>query len=139
MARPSIAHRPGGKDTTGAPQVQRWFRHYAGLARDEKLLSAALAAGQTPERAVWLWCAILEDAAERNQGGRFEIDLKACAWAIGCKPDALAAIMDALAQLGRIDGGRVVAWPRRQFESDNSTARSRAHRERARNGDAALQ
>lgn len=119
--------------------MQRWFRHYAGLARDDKLLSAALAAGQTPERAVWLWCAILEDAAERNAGGAFSIDLKAAAWCLGCKPEALAAILAAFEQLGRIDGGQVVAWPRRQFESDNSTTRGRARRERLRNGDAALQ
>lgn len=121
----------------GPLPVQRWFRHYAGLARDEKLLSAALAAGQTPERAVWLWCVLLEDAAERNEGGRFEIDLKACAWALGCKPAALGAILDAFEKLGRIGGGRVLAWPRRQFESDNSTPRVRAHRARA-NGGATL-
>jgi hypothetical protein len=119
--------------------VQRWFRHYAGLARDEKLLSAALAAGQPPERAVWLWCAILEDAAERNAGGAFIVDLRAAAWTLQCKVDDLAGIMAALGQAGRIHGGKVVAWPRRQFESDNSAARTRAYRERQRNGGEALQ
>lgn len=119
--------------------MQRWFRHYAGLARDEKLLSAALAAGQAPERAVWLWCAILEDAAERNAGGAFVIDLRACAWTLNCKVDDLAGIMEALGRAGRIAGGKVVAWPRRQFESDNSTPRVKAHRERQRNGAAPLQ
>lgn len=117
--------------------VQRWFRHYAGLTRDDKLLSAALAAGQTPERAVWLFCAILEDAAERNDGGAFQIDLRGAAWALGCKVADLTAIMEQFARLGRIAGGRVVAWPKRQFESDNSTARVRRHRG-ARNGAAAM-
>lgn len=118
--------------------MQRWFRHYAGLTRDEKLLAAALAAGQTPERAVWLWCAILEDAAERNDGGAFRIDLGACAWALGAKKSELEAIMAALARLDRIADGRVVNWRHRQFESDHSTRRVQRHR-RAKAGDVTVQ
>lgn len=128
--------------------MPRWFRHYAGLVRDEKLTAAALAAGQPIERAIWLWCAMLEDAAERQERGGFLIDLRGCAWALHCELADLAAIMAELQRAARIEfeckgavcTGQIMAWPERQFESDNSTERSKAHRGRKKcNGDATLQ
>lgn len=120
--------------------MARWFRHYAGLARDEKLAAVALAAKQPIERVVWLWNVILEDAAERNEGGAFHIDLPACAWFLHCPVPDLESIMRALAASRRIAEGRVCNWPVRQFQSDHSTGRVRAHRARAQcNGEGALQ
>ena len=112
--------------------MPRWFRHYAGLSRDEKLMAAALASDQSIQLVVWLWCAILEDAAERNDAGAFVIDLPAAAWLLHCDVAALVAIMEALTRAGRIDGGRVMNWPARQFASDQSAPRVAAYRERQR-------
>lgn len=120
--------------------MHRWFRHYAGMTRDEKLLAAAMGSGQPLERVVWLWCAILEDAAERQEGGAFHVDLRALAWLLHCEQAELARIMEALATGGRIAGGKVIAWGVRQFESDKSTARVQVHRARRKgNGAATVQ
>ena len=59
--------------------MSRWFRHYAGLARDDKLVRAAMKSKQPVERVVWVWCAILESAAEIDDGGRYELDHAECA------------------------------------------------------------
>src|SRR5215471_12629455 len=109
----------------------RWFRHYPGLARDGKLVAVALRSGQPIERVVWLWNAILEDAAERADGGAFAVDLLEAAHFLRCAETDLQAILDALADNGRTDGAVVQAWDRRQFQ-DVSTDRVRRHRARAR-------
>ena len=117
----------------------RWFRHYAGLSRDEKLCAVATAAKQPIERVVWLWGVMLEDAAERNDGGTFAIDLPGAAWFLHCDQADLEAIMAGLARTGRIDAGRILNWPARQFVSDTSTSRVRKHRAAKRNADVTFQ
>jgi len=125
---------PAGKtgDELERRAALRWFRHYPGLARDEKLAAVALASGQPIERVVWLWVVLLEDAAERNaDDGYFSVSLPACAWFLHCEPAELEAIMAALDAAGRIfDGCRISAWPARQYIADRSTARVRAYRAR---------
>lgn len=109
----------------------RWFRHYPGLARDGKLVAVALRCGQPIERVVWTWNAILEDAAERNDGGRFELDTLEASHFLGCQAADLEAVLAELEKSGRTASGVVPAWSARQFASDISTARVRAHRERS--------
>ena len=106
----------------------RWFRHYPGLARDGKLVAAALRAKQPIERVVWTWCAILEDAAERMDGGAFRIDTLEAAHFLGCAPADLEAILNALEAGERTERGVICAWETRQFRGDTSTARVQAHR-----------
>jgi hypothetical protein len=50
--------------------VSRWFRHYAGMMRDDKLVRVAIRSGQAIERVCWIWGAILESAAEIDNGGK---------------------------------------------------------------------
>jgi hypothetical protein len=117
--------------------MSRWFRHYAGMMRDEKLVRAAMRANQPVERVVWIWGAILESAAEINDGGRFDLDPSEVAYFLRSSPDDIVAILDALAALERLVDGCVAKWGERQFQSDNSAARQSRYRERRKDrGDA---
>jgi hypothetical protein len=132
--------------------MSRWFRHYAGLCRDEKLVSVAIKAKQPVERVVWVWCAILESAAEIDDDGRYSLDEAEAAYFLRTDEADIRAIGDALRNAERLVEGRVVAWGKRQFSSDRSRERVAAYRERkradgvhaddpnpSRNGDVTLQ
>lgn len=110
--------------------MSRWFRHYAGMCRDDKLVRAALRCKQPIERVVWVWSAILESAAEVNDDGRYEVDSAEMAWFLRCDEGDVVSIEVALGGLQRLDEGRVAHWAERQFQSDRSAARMQRHRER---------
>lgn len=112
--------------------MSRWFRHYAGMMRDGKLVSVALKVSQPIERVLWVWGAILESAAEINDDGRFEFDPAEAAYFLRSDQSDIAAVVDALNSAGRLDGDRVVNWSARQFQSDRSATRQAAYRERQR-------
>lgn len=112
--------------------MSRWFRHYAGMMRDEKLVRAAVRAKQPVERVVWVWGALLESAAELNDGGRYDFEIEEAAYFLRCDSGDMSSIMDALCDLGRVLDGRVTKWGDRQFESDTSRERQRRHRDRQR-------
>jgi len=116
--------------------MSRWFRHYAGMARDDKLVRAALRSKQTIERVVWVWSCILESAAEIDAEGAYEIDHAEMAYFLRADEGDIAVIEDALATLGRVNVGAVVHWKDRQFQSDRSAERQKRYRERHKgNGD----
>ena len=108
--------------------MSRWFRHYAGMMRDDKLVRASLRCKQSIERVVWVYGAVLESAAEIDNEGRYEVDVAEIAYFLRCKPAAIEAVLSALQELGRIDGATVTAWSKRQFKSDRSNDRVAAHR-----------
>lgn len=110
--------------------MSRWFRHYAGMMRDEKLVSAAVRSKQPVERVVWVWGAILESAAEINDGGRFEFDAGEAAYFLRCDEGELDGVIAALDALGRVSQGAVVRWDDRQFNSDQSKDRQKRYRDR---------
>jgi hypothetical protein len=112
--------------------VSRWFRHYAGMMRDDKLVRAAVHAKQPVERVVWVWGAILESAAEINDGGRYDFDNAEAAYFLRCEPADVASIVDALEGLARLHAGAVARWGERQFDSDASRERQKRYRERHR-------
>lgn len=112
--------------------MSRWFRHYAGMMRDEKFVRAALKAKQPIERVVWVWGAILESAAEIDDNGRYELDEAEAAHFLRTKAGNIRSITLELEQLGRLSEGRVVKWGDRQFKSDRSADRVRAFREQKR-------
>lgn len=120
--------------------MSRWFRHYAGMMRDEKLVRVAVKAKQPVERVVWVWGAILESAAEINDGGRFEFDVGEAAYFLRCDEGELDGVLSALDFMGRISAGVVARWGDRQFDNDQSRDRQARYRERQkaarqRNGD----
>src|SRR3972149_8906027 len=106
--------------------MSRWFRHYAGMMRDEKLVRAAMASKQPVERVVWIWGAILESAAEINDGGRYELDHAEVAYFLRADEADVAAIEAALTQLARVANAIVVKWGDRQYQSDRSAPRQAA-------------
>ncbi len=112
--------------------MSRWFRHYAGLARDDKLVRVALKSEQPIERVVWIYACLLESAAELNEGGRFDFDVSEAAYFLRCDERDIAVVMEWLERGERIDGCRVTKWNERQFKSDSSAARQAAYRERQR-------
>jgi len=110
------------------------------MTRDDKLQAASVASGQPFDRVFWLWSALLEDAAERDSDGYFLVSLSGLARQLHGTVDELASIVVALAEAGRLDfeygaapgsaeiSGQIAAWKKRQFASDNSTARVRRWR-----------
>lgn len=88
--------------------MSRWFRHYAGMMRDEKLVAAAVRSRQPVERVVWVWGAILESASEIEDAGRYEIDPAEVAAFLGADARDILAIQDALRVIRYVDEGAVV-------------------------------
>lgn len=115
--------------------MSRWFRHYAGMMRDDKLVGAAIRAKQPVERVVWVWGAILESASEINDGGRYEFDVAEVAYFLRVDEADICDIINALTNAGRVAEGIVVNWGARQFQSDRSATRQAAYRERKRSRD----
>jgi hypothetical protein len=113
--------------------VTRWYRAYAGTVKDDKLAEAAIVAGCSRSVAIAVWHALLESAAETDDGGRFETTARRVAAILGEPAAAIEAVFAAMAEIAMIDGDAIAAWKRRQFESDSSTERSRKHREAKRN------
>lgn len=110
--------------------MSRWFRHYAGMMRDEKLVRVAVRSKQPVHLVVWVWGAILESAAEINDGGRYEFDALEAAYFLRTADDDIEAILVGLSAAEHVADGRVVKWSERQHVSDNSAERQRRYRER---------
>lgn len=115
--------------------MSRWFRHYAGMMRDEKLVRVAVKTKQPVERVLWVWGAILESASEVNDNGRFEFDCGEAAYFLRCDDADMAGILAGLEDCGRISDGVVARWGDRQYSSDSAAERQRRYRERKANGD----
>lgn len=112
----------------------KWFRHYVGMTRDDKLMAVAARSRQPLDRVMFVWIAILESASERDDGGRYAVDAEMVAYTLRCEPADVTAIMLALEVAERLCEGVVVHWKDRQFESDTSRARMRRHREKQNGG-----
>ena len=115
--------------------MTRWYRTHVGLVTDAKLGEAALIAECSRAVAIAVWHAVLESCAETNDGGRYETTPRRIAAILGEPVARVEGVFAAFADLGMVEAGRVVAWTRRQFESDSSTERSRKHREAKRSGE----
>ena len=115
--------------------MSRWFRHYAGLTADPKFGGIARRGKTTKERVVFVWCCLLESAAEVNDGGRFGIDADSIADLLSCDTADVEAIIAQMRASGLVDGDKLVKWADRQFESDTSASRTRRYREKKRHGD----
>lgn len=108
--------------------MSRWYRAYEGTCSDPKLAEAALDADLSRAVAIAAWHLILENACAINDGGRIDISPRRIAAAL-CEPLApIEMLHSSFVAIGLIAGSHVAAWKRRQYESDNSTARSQKHR-----------
>ena len=112
--------------------MSRWFRHYAGMMRDDKLVRVSIKTKQSIERVLWVWGAILESAAEIDDGGRFDLDAAEIAYFLRAKEADIVAILNGLSDANRLEQNHVSNWKSRQFQSDRSKGRVAAYRERKR-------
>lgn len=117
----------------------RWYRAYEGTVSDPKLGEVAMLAECSRSVVIAAWHTILENAASLNEGGRFDATARRVAAALGEPLKVIDAVLAGLEEIGLTEKGVIVSWQRRQYESDNSTERSRKHREQKRNADATLQ
>jgi hypothetical protein len=115
---------------SGGQGVTRWYRAYEGTVTDAKLGEVALVACCSRSVAIAAWHAILESCASVNDSGEFDITPRRAAVILGEPIPTLEAVFAEMRSLGMIDERSVMAWQRRQFESDSSTERSRRHRQR---------
>lgn len=113
--------------------MTRWYRAYAGTVKDDKLAEVAIVVGCSRSVAIATWHAILESAAETDDAGRFETTARRIAATLGEPAAVINSVFAAMIEIGMLEGNAVAAWKRRQYESDNSTERSRKHREAKRN------
>lgn len=118
--------------------MTRWYRAYEGTVTDEKLAEVSIIAGCSRSVVIASWHAILENAASVNDAGKIETGPRRVAAAL-CEPvKILEAVFAGLEEVGMLSDCCVIAWQRRQFESDSSTERSRRHRQQKQNADATL-
>jgi hypothetical protein len=103
--------------------MSRWFRHYAGMMRDDKLVRVAIRSKQTIERVVWVWGAILESAAEIDDGGRYDIDAGEIAYFLRTDENDVQAVLTGLEDAGRIGSGAVVKWSTHQRQRQRKKQR----------------
>ena len=122
----------------------KWFRLYNDMPHDSKMI------GWTPAEK-WVWVCVLCLASEVGNGGSLvhhrddvctesvlslyrnctEIVLTKLA---SVRKSVVTSTLDKALAAGMVDEEmRVVKWEKRQYKSDNSTPRVKAHRERSRN------
>ena len=115
--------------------MSRWYRAYEGTVTDPKFGEVALVAECSKSLVIAAWHSILESCASCNDAGRFDVTPRRVAVILGEHVKTIEAVFAEMASLGLIEGNVVCAWARRQFESDNSTERSKKFREAKRNAE----
>lgn len=114
--------------------IRPWFRFYTEAFNDRKMLRL------TPTQR-WLWVAVLGAARDSCEPGRLLVAVDApmtereLARYADVRDREVRPALDLMTQLGmvvEVDGViEVVNFSSRQYESDNVTARTQAHRERS--------
>lgn len=113
--------------------MNRWFRHYTGTMRDPKFVTASVTLGVTVERVTFVWCALLESAADCNDGGRFDTHPGELARFLQCNEAGIEAILVELQRIGIIDGKTITKWGKRQYEDNSNAVRQRRFRDKKKN------
>jgi hypothetical protein len=119
--------------------MTRWYRAYEGTVTDAKLAETALIAETSRSVVIATWHAILESCAITQGNGRFETTARRVAASLGEPTAVIERVFAGLTEVKMTEGDVVIAWSKRQFESDISTERSRKHRQASRNVNATLQ
>lgn len=114
-----------------------WFRWHHGSVTDPKFQLVAKKAGARFGDVITVWAFILEAASAESERGTIGIlDFEAIDFLLGAEDGTTIRILDAMTARGLIVGSKIANWnkrqPKRERESDNSTERSRAFRDRQR-------
>lgn len=110
----------------------RWCRLYNETPADPKFRYIAAQAGVAPVVVIGVWTAMLCHASGRAGSERGTLagwDPRIVAFDLGMDPPVLMRVQGAMEGL-LLDGTRLIAWDKRQFETDSSRERTRAWRER---------
>ena len=113
----------------------QWFRWHHGSVTDPKFKLIAHKAKQSLATVIAVWAFLLEQASASDERGAFgDVDCESLDCLLGLDDGATAAIMLAMEGRGLVEGGSVSAWekrqPKRERVDENSTARSRAFRQK---------
>lgn len=111
--------------------MSRWFRHYAGMMGDPKFAGVARLCKRSRAEVLFVWGIILESAAE-GASASYEWDADVVGELLNLDTPDAQAIHDAMVAKGLLANGAVASWDRRQFTSDDSSERVKAHRQRRR-------
>src|SRR5579872_2198148 len=108
--------------------MTRWYRAYVGTVSDDKIAEVALVAATSRSVAVAVWHAILESAAADEARGEFSTTARRVAATLQERCETVENVFAAMRDVGLLENSTIIAWNKRQFESDSSTERSRKHR-----------
>ena len=114
-----------------------WYRAWVGLVSDPKISEAALVADVSVSIVVAVWHATLESASDVDDGGAFSTNARRIGSILREPTARIEAVFAALAELGMIRDGVVVAWDKRQpARESNADNTERQRRFRARKTEA---
>lgn len=111
-----------------------WFRSWHGAPIDPKWLGIARKAGVAPGIAVSVAWALLDRASQAAERGSIDgYDAEGLAYFMGCEPEQVEAIVEAMTAKGILCSNRFKAWEKRQPKREDGAAeRAKAWRERKR-------
>lgn len=109
-----------------------WFRVYHGMPEDPKLRLVADLAGVKMGHVVAVWTVLLDQASRaRPRGDVASADHEVIAASLGWTVEQVTAIIEALERRRHIVDGQLRAWPGRNPERFDATAKERKQRSRA--------
>ena len=116
-----------------------WLRWHHGSVTDPKFQLVARKAGCGLADVIGVWAFVLEKASASEVRGTFgELDVEAIDCLFAFDDGTTEAILLHMDARGLLDGGSVAAWekrqPKRERTDDNSTERTKAFRDRKRQG-----
>jgi len=112
----------------------QWYRAYVGTCSDPKFTIIARRTGKPRAAIIAIWHALLERACEVDNAGALgdDLDLEVIAATVDETAETVSGVSAAFRQIGMIRDGAIVAWSKRQYQSDSSTARVRKFRQKQR-------
>lgn len=99
-----------------------WYRRYVGTCADEKIAEAAMVGDAPRCLVIAVWDALLESACYDEAGGAYSTTPRRIAAVLAEPVDRVAGVLAALTEVGMIAGGAVVAWAKRQPNSETPQA-----------------
>jgi hypothetical protein len=113
-----------------------WFRWYKGTVTDAKFAGIARRVKQPKAIIVAVWAMLLESASEGegDERGTIKHSVDDIAGCLDLDTEVVETVLNEMGGRGMLAAGRMTAWDRRQFKSDDVSSRVRSHRERKRGG-----
>lgn len=105
-----------------------WYRRYTGTCADPKIAEAAMISGAPRCLVIAVWDALLESACEDEDLGRYSVTPRRIAAMLVEPVDRIGQVFEALTEIGMIAGGVIVAWEKRQPNSETPAAAAERQR-----------